>query len=296
MELYQIRYFLAVAETLNFTRASERAFVSQPALTKAIQRLEETIGGRLFDRTKNSVQLSELGRAMLPNFRQIFETAQAAREQARRFKRDKREVVRVGVMCTIDFHQVLPGFVESQEQHDVELHFREGNLEALTDELDRGDVDIGIMCSPYETPRRFEVRPLFSEDYVVAIGADHRFSGRQDIAMAELDRERYCERIYCEFSSYIERLLMDRGVRLEVVQQSHREDWIQAFVRSNFGVAFMPQSIADAAGLMHVRTADCPIVREVKLLVQSERPLSEAQQAVVDSLLAHDWRVARPAH
>ena len=50
MELYQIRYFLAVADTLNFTRASERSFVSQPALTKAIQRLEEAIGGRLFDR------------------------------------------------------------------------------------------------------------------------------------------------------------------------------------------------------------------------------------------------------
>ncbi|WP_457352837.1 LysR family transcriptional regulator [Roseateles sp. P5_D6] len=292
MELYQIRYFLAVAETLNFTRASERSFVSQPALTKAIQRLEETIGGRLFDRTKNSVQLSELGQAMLPNFRQIFDTAQATREQARRFKREKREVVRVGVMCTIDFHQVLPGFVDSQDRHAIELHFREGNLEALTDELDRGDVDIGIMCSPYETPRRFDARLLFREDYVVAIGEDHRFSGRDAIAMAELDRERYCERIYCEFSSYIERLLDERGVRLEVVQQSHREDWIQAFVRSNFGVAFMPRSIADAAGLMHVRTADCPIVREVKLLVQSERPLSTAQQAFIDSLVAHDWRPA----
>src|SRR4051794_38181397 len=138
MELYQIRYFLAVAETLNFTRASERAFVSQPALTKAIQRLEETIGGRLFDRTKSSVQLTELGRAMLPNFRQIFDTAQATREQARRLTRPQREVVRVGVMCTIDFQQVLPGFAESQERHGIELQFREGNLEALTDELDRG--------------------------------------------------------------------------------------------------------------------------------------------------------------
>ena len=87
MELYQIRYFLAVADTLNFTRASERSFVSQPALTKAIQRLEETIGGRLFDRTKSSVQLTELGRAMLPNFRHLFDTAQAAREQARRLTR-----------------------------------------------------------------------------------------------------------------------------------------------------------------------------------------------------------------
>jgi len=77
-----------------------------------------------------------------------------------------------------------------------------------------------------------------------------------------------------------------------VVQQSHREDWIQAFVRSNFGVAFMPQSIADAAGLSHVLTADCPIVREVKLLVQSERPVSAAQQAVIDSLMAHDWQAS----
>ena len=289
MELYQIRYFLAVAETLNFTRASERAFVSQPALTKAIPRLEETIGGRLFDRTKSSVQLTELGRAMLPNFRQIFDTAQATREQARRLTRDQHEVVRVGVMCTIDFHQVLPGFIESQDRHAIELTFREGNLEALTDELDRGEVDLGIMCSPYETPRRFKATPLFREDYVVAIGDDHRFGGRATIEMAELDRERYCERTYCEFSSYIERLLDERNVRLEVVQQSHREDWIQAFVRSNFGVAFMPQSIADAAGLAHVRTADCPIVREVKVLVQAERPVNAAQQAVIDSLAGHVW-------
>src|SRR6476469_1703893 len=110
MELYQIRYFLAVAETLNFTRASERSFVSQPALTKAIQRLEEAIGGRLFDRTKNSVQLTDLGTAMLPNFRQIYESANEAREHARRLTRERRHAVRVGVMCTIDFHQVLPGF------------------------------------------------------------------------------------------------------------------------------------------------------------------------------------------
>jgi LysR family hydrogen peroxide-inducible transcriptional activator len=293
MELYQIRYFLAVAETLNFTRASERSFVSQPALTKAIQRLEETIGGRLFDRTKSSVQLTALGREMLPSFRQIFDTALATREQARRLTRPRREVLRVGVMCTIDFQQVLPGFVDSQERQGIELLFREGGLEALTDELDRGELDLGIMCSPYESPRRFAATPLFREDYVVAIGDDHRFNGRSTVDMVELDRERYCERTSCEFSSYIERLLDERGVRLEVVQQSHREDWIQAFVRSNFGIAFMPRSIADAAGLAHVRTGDCPIVREVRVLVQAERPVTPSQQSVIDSLGAHSWAGGR---
>ena len=290
MELYQIRYFLAVADTLNFTRASERSFVSQPALTKAIQRLEEAIGGRLFDRTKNAVQLTDLGRAMLPNFRQIYDSANHAREQARRLTREQCDVVRVGVMCTIDFHQVLPGFVDSQEgRSESALCFREGNLAALTDALDHGEVDVGIMCSPWDIPKRFRATPLFREDYVLAIGDDHRFNGRSEVAMAELHRERYCERVMCEFSVYIERLLRERGVALEVVQTSAREDWIQALVRANFGVAFMPVSIAEAARLAYVHMADVPIVREVSVLVQAERPPSAAQQVVIDSLTAHDW-------
>ncbi len=292
MELYQIRYFLAVAETLNFTRASERSFVSQPALTKAIQRLEETLGGRLFDRTKNSVQLTELGRQMLPNLRTVYDGALQARERARRLTSERKEVVvRVGVMCTIDFHQVLPGFVASRDDRrvDIELSFREGNLEALTDALDQGDVDLGIMCSPYEIPKRFAVQPLFSEPYVLAIGDDHRFHGRATVQAAELQRERYCERTQCEFSHYIEHLLRDRGVVVEVVQQSAREDWIQALVRANFGVAFMPVSIADAAQLDHISLSDVPIVRQVSVLMQAERPVDAAQQVVLDSLLAHDW-------
>jgi len=290
MELYQIRYFLAVADTLNFTRASERSFVSQPALTKAIQRLEETIGGRLFDRTKNSVQLTELGRGMLPNFRQIYESANHARDEARRLMATKRETVRVGVMCTIDFHQVLPGFVESQNgRAEIELSFKEGNLEGLTDALDQGEVDIGIMCSPYGMPKRFVATRLFCEAYVLAIGDDHRFNGRTSVAIGELNRERYCERVMCEFSAYIDRLLDERSVSVEVVQQSSREDWIQAMVRANFGVAFMPISIARSAGLKYVTLTDIPIVREVSVLTQAERPPSAAQSAVIDSLMAYGW-------
>ena len=290
MELYQIRYFLAVADTLNFTRASEKAFVSQPALTKAIQRLEQTVGGRLFDRAKSPVQLTELGQAMLPSLRQIHDSAVHAQAHARQLTRSRCDAVRVGVMCTIDFHQVLPGFVESQEgRTSVELSFREGNLELLTDALDRGQVDLGVMCSPYDIPRRFHSLPLFREHYVLAIGDDHRFSGRSGITLAELHRERYCERAMCEFSSWIEAQLDARGIALEVVQQSPREDWIQAMVRANFGVAFMPISIARAAALNYVFTTDLPIVREVSVLMQAEREPTVAQQAVIDSLVAHRW-------
>jgi LysR family transcriptional regulator, hydrogen peroxide-inducible genes activator len=299
MELYQIRYFLALADTLNFTRAAERSFISQPALTKAIQRLEETVGGRLFDRAKNAVQLTEMGRLMLPNFLQIYASANQAREQARRFAREQKEVVRVGVMCTIDFNQLLPGFTVNQSgQEAIELSFLEGNFESLSDLLDRGEIDLGIMCSPYDIPKRFKVTPLFSEDYVVAVGGNHRFYGRGHIEMAELHREHYCERVLCEFSTYIGHLLDQRDITLDVVQKSEREDWIQAFVRADFGVAFMPLSIALGANLAYVMTSDCPIVRNVGVFWQAERPIATNQQWVIDSLAAHDWsqlRVATPS-
>lgn len=290
MELHQIRYFLALADTLNFTRASERSFISQPALTKAIQRLEETVGGRLFERTKNAVQLTGLGSVMLPNFRQIYNSANQAREQADRFTCGQAAQVRVGVMCTINIEPLLSVFMGQADGQGVfGLKFVEGSFEGLTDSLDRGDIDLGIMCSAYGIPKRFKVMTLFSEDYVVAISGDHRFNGCSHIEMAELHREHYCERMLCEYSSYIGHLLKQRSVALKVVQQSNREDWIQSFVRADYGVAFMPMSIAQAARLSYVLVADCPVVRHISVFLQAERPVTANQQLVIDLLESHDW-------
>jgi LysR family transcriptional regulator, hydrogen peroxide-inducible genes activator len=290
MELYQIRYFLALADTLNFTRASERSFISQPALTKAIQRLEETVGGRLFERAKNTVQLTGLGNAMLPNFRQIYDSTNLAREQAERYTREQKDIVRVGVMCTIDIEPLLPALTDKALGQGVfGLSFFEGSFESLTDLLDRGEIDLGIMCSAYEIPKRFTVTTLFSEDYVLAISGDHRFNGRRHVEVAELHREHYCERVLCEYSSYIGHLLAQRGIALQTVQQSNREDWIQSFVRADFGVAFMPLSIARAAKLDYVLPADCPVVRHVSVFLQAERPVTANLQMVIDLLVSHDW-------
>ena len=290
MEIHQIRYFLAVAETLNFTRAAERSCISQPALTKAIQRLEETIGGRLFDRTKSSVQLTELGLAMLPKFRQIYDGVLQMRDQARQMIDGQPEAVRIGVMCTIDFQKLLPGFLDdNKRQIDVEYVFLEGNLEALFDALDRGGINLGVMCSPYGVPDRFVAHTLFREEFVIAFGASHRFNGRHDIEISELHQERYCDRLMCEFSTYIDRLLREREVHLEVVQQSAREDWIQALVHANFGVSFMPVSLAKNADLGYVRISDVSIVREVNVLVHTESEVTARQQKVIDGLMAYTW-------
>src|SRR5918993_3827797 len=107
MEMHQIRYFLAVCEELNFTRAAERCNVAQPSLTRAIKLLEEELGGPLFHRERSNTHLSELGRMVKPYLEQVYDQAQEAKRQALEFTRLKKTSLKLGVMCTIQPNQLI---------------------------------------------------------------------------------------------------------------------------------------------------------------------------------------------
>ena len=85
MELHEIRYFLALSKTLNFTKAAEMCNVSQPALTRAIQKMEDELGGLLFSRERNNTHLTELGRMLVPHLTEVLTRTQAAKETANEF-------------------------------------------------------------------------------------------------------------------------------------------------------------------------------------------------------------------
>ncbi|MBX9700389.1 MAG: LysR family transcriptional regulator [Acetobacteraceae bacterium] len=101
MELHEIRYFLAVCQTLNFTRAAEQCNVTQPALTRAVEKLEGELGGLLLSRERGNIHLTELGRLMQPHLEEVLARTQAAKEQAGRFLRLESAHLRLGVMCTV---------------------------------------------------------------------------------------------------------------------------------------------------------------------------------------------------
>src|SRR3569623_790767 len=100
MELHQIRYFLAVDDMLNFTRAAERCNVTQPALTRAIQKLEDELGGQLLRRERGLTHLTDLGQMMVPHLEQVLAGSEAARSTARGLLKLEQAALRLGVMCT----------------------------------------------------------------------------------------------------------------------------------------------------------------------------------------------------
>lgn len=101
MEMQQVRYFIALAKTLNFTRAAEQCKVSQPALTRAIQQLERELGGPLFHRERSNTHMSELGQMMLPYLESVETSAQAAMQAAKSSKKLENVTMTLGAMCTI---------------------------------------------------------------------------------------------------------------------------------------------------------------------------------------------------
>ena len=112
MEMHQVRYFLAVARTLNFTRAAEECNVAQPSLTRAIRQLEDELGGELFRRERPHAQLTELGQRMQPPLRQCYESALGARSLASSIKYGEVGSLRIALSATIETALLMPYILE----------------------------------------------------------------------------------------------------------------------------------------------------------------------------------------
>ncbi|MFD1158704.1 LysR family transcriptional regulator [Roseovarius aestuarii] len=243
MEFHQVRYFLEAAESLNFTRAAENCHVSQPALTRAIQKLEAELGGELFIRDGRAVRLSSLGKVIREHCQRIYETREMARAAAKSFLESGGSELNVGVMCTIG-PDVLSAFVnEFNHTHsNVLVILHDIGPEALPKLLFTGVLDCAFVASHDDkTFEELSVRVLFDEDMVVAFEEGHRFAEKQELTLFDVAEEAYVDRLKCEIRQPFFEFMENNGLDLKVVCSSQREDWIQELVVRGLGVSIMPR-------------------------------------------------------
>ncbi|MCZ7660039.1 MAG: LysR family transcriptional regulator [Xanthobacteraceae bacterium] len=146
MEMHQVRYFLAAAKSLSFTRAAEACHVSQPALTTAIKKLEADLGTPLFHRDGRQILLTEFGRRMQPHLTQLLEQAKAAENVAKDFRLLNQVPVRLGVMSTIGPMRVAAVLASFEHRSPgVEVAVRDGSPEALAAQLDADELDLAML-------------------------------------------------------------------------------------------------------------------------------------------------------
>jgi LysR family transcriptional regulator, hydrogen peroxide-inducible genes activator len=291
MEMHQIRYFLAVCETLNFTRAAESCNVTQPALTRAVQKLEEEMGGLLLRRERSRTHLTEFGQAMRPHLEEVLRNTGAAGTTAKSFLTLDGGALRLGVMCTVGPLRCVGVMTRFNREHPaIALSLREGVPQRLAELLAAGELDLAIMTVPEIFSAQFQVKPLYRERFVVAFPPGHRFQGQETVRTADCDGESYLMRLNCEYGTYWDDFLAAQGIALKEVYRSEREDWIQTMVMAGLGICFMPEFSPSLPGLSTRPLVEPEVHREVALITMPGRRFSSAAAAFVRTVTQHRWQ------
>lgn len=292
MEMHQIRYFLAVAEELNFTRAAEKCHVAQPSLTRAIKLLEDELGGPLFHRERANTHLSELGKMVRPHLEQVFAQTQATKRLAQDFGKIKRVVLRVGVMCTIAPRHIIDLISNLQSKYqDVEIDVIDASARTLEARLLNGELEVALYANPANIhDERLHYVPLFREQFVVALPVGHPLTAQNGIRPADLNGIQYTNRVHCEFNGVAGPIWRNCGLDFKVACRSERDDWILAMVERGLGFTFLPESsLEQHPGVVARPLVEPEFWREVCLVTVRGRPHSPAVGALVHEAMRVPW-------
>lgn len=290
MEMHQIRYFLAVARTLNFTQAAAECNVSQPALSRAIKQLEEELGGALLHRERALTHLTELGRIMLPLLNQAYDTAVSAKRLASSFSKGAHAPLRLALSNTVALGLLVDPLSKLMEGlPGVELKFFRGDSEALCDVLKSGDFELAIAGPMTSNWDRFRSWPLFNASFVLMMNRSHHLADRNTISIEQLAGERLISRPYCEMAGAINQILVNKGVQQKTEDSAASDPDVLTLLDANVGVAIMPSITQYDESLRAVPILDLDLACAVHLHAVAGRQYSPAASALIQLLRAADW-------
>jgi LysR family transcriptional regulator, benzoate and cis,cis-muconate-responsive activator of ben and cat genes len=295
MEIRQLRYFVALAEELSFTRAADKLHLSQPPLSFQIANLETELGALLFNRSSRRVALSDAGKALLPHACAVIERIQEARLHVQRIATGVEGRVHVGLSGS-HFHGPFPQFMKAMrvERPRLEIVLNEmrpaDHIEALRDRR----LDVSLSRATINDAQ-IESRLLWRDPVVAALPAGHRLAGRKRIALAALRDEDFVF-LPLDSSPYARRVFqacVALGVTPRITHQVNELPAAVNLVGVGLGVSLIPLSMAQ--GIARNAVVTCQVNKlavegDVHALIRKTEN-SSAVLAFLQSLGA--WAAAR---
>jgi DNA-binding transcriptional LysR family regulator len=290
MEMHQVRYFLAVARVLNFTRAAEECNVAQPSLTRAIRQLEEELGGDLFRRERPHAIMTELGERMLPLLRQCYDSAVGARTLASSIRSGEVGALRLSLSRSIDLSLFVPQLTELQSQFSrLELKFLRGTGIEVAETLKKGQAELAIAAAIGDEWDRLDSWPLFTETFTLLVNSAHRLAGQASVAIEELRQERLLVRTYCEHAAELAALLRENGIEVDRSHEVSSERDLMTLLEANIGVAIIPRSASVPERLMRAPIKGLELRRTVFLYGVAGRQRTAVASAIMKMLRGANW-------
>ncbi|NEP19959.1 MAG: LysR family transcriptional regulator [Leptolyngbya sp. SIO4C1] len=293
MNLYQVRYFLTIAETGSFSRAAERLYLSQPSLSTGIKKLEQELGVSLFERGGRRTVLTAAGRSFLEKAKVIMEQYQAALHELKGFY--DQPTLRVGVLSTMRVAELADLISTFQQHHpNVAIELHDGTLEKLREGLEQGDIDVALTVLSLRPGTELSVHDdsqtsttLFRQPLLLAVPQSHPLAQRASVRLAELDGQPFIDRVHCEFFQQECQILEAANVHPNVVYRASHEEWVISLLRAGLGISVMPYW-RGLTGIMYLPISDLDFQRTIGIKWRQQHP-SDLVEKFCHFATSHRW-------
>src|SRR5580692_921044 len=286
MEVHQLRYVCAIADTGNFSRAAERCKIAQPSLSQQVLKLEEELGTKLFDRLGRSIRLTEAGRAFIPRARTILEQMEAARSTAADQNTDFRGSVAVGVIPTVAPY-LMPRYTArfAKRYPDAKLRIVEETTSVLIEGLRDLSIDVAILALPLRH-KDLEFFPIRTEPLFAVLRRDHPRASAKTLALKDLRGEEF---VMLRDGHCFRDLSMGACVHARITPkiafESGQFSSLLGMVAAGVGVSLIPEMAIDRnAGCRYVRISDASATRTIVAAVLRGRSFNRVQDAFVSAI------------
>lgn len=295
MEIYQLRYFVAVAETGNFTKAAGRLFISQPSLSQQIINLEQEIGQPLFHRLGRSVTPTDAGQTLLAHARRILSEADNALRELKP-EAGAGQRVTVGAIPTVA-HFFFPAVLAYCRTNDIPIQLKsfENFRPMLVHAVLEGEIDLGLISLPLHEPR-IVATPLFSEPLLLAVSAQHPLATADRVTFADLKEENFI--LLGDASSLaaqVQRISGDYEFEPRITHRCAQLATVKSLTALGLGVSILPRSARspnDPEGLVYRRFTGASPSREIAVITHRRRHAGKGAQLFLEAARA----VVGPLH
>lgn len=284
MDIQNIRAFLMVAETQSFSRAAEKLFITQPAISKRIATLETSLDCKLFDRLGKRVQLTQAGESLIPSYQRILAEISESERIISTLRTEISGHLKFGTSHHIGLHRLPPILREYTRQNPgVELDIQFMDSEQAADLILKGSIELALITLPDDIEKPLQLIPIWTDRMQCVVARDHTLAQHKNVTLKELSEHG----VLLQSQSTHTRDIIDQALKLhsdiKIIMESNYLETIKAMIQNGLGWGVLPDSMLDdSLQVLHIKGVN--MERHLGVLLHASRTLSSPANALLEIL------------
>jgi len=284
MDIQNIRAFLMVAETGSFTRAAEKLFITQPAISKRISTLEFNLDCKLFDRLGKNTQLTQAGEALIPGYRRILSEIDESERIISTLRTTVSGHLKFGTSHHIGLHRLPPVLRRYTRLYpDVELDIQFMDSEQAAELILKGSIELALITLPESIEQPLTTIPVWADPMQCVVARDHVLARQKTVTSRQLNDHS----VLLQSHNTHTRDIIDKALKLEpgikIIMESNYLETIKAMIQNSLGWGVLPESMIDDS-LHRLTIKAVKMARHLGIILHGSRTLSGPANALLEVL------------